>query len=43
MACAVVVAAPGFDQAPGFLQRIENLSIQELIPQSGIKTFDVAT
>ena len=38
----VVMAAPQFDENPGFLQSVKYLPIQELVAQSGIETLDVA-
>ena len=37
----VVMAPPRFDENLGFLERIEYLSVQELVTQSGIEALDV--
>jgi len=38
----VVLATPGFDQHLRLLQGVEDLAVEELIPQPGIEAFDVA-
>ena len=38
----VVLAAPGFDQNLGLLQGVEDLAVEEFVPQPGIEAFDIA-
>jgi hypothetical protein len=38
----VVVAPPGFDQNLGLIERLENLSIKELIAQAIVEAFNIA-
>ena len=38
----VILPAPGFDQNPGFLQRVEDFSVEEFVAQPGIEAFDIA-
>ena len=38
----VVMSSPDFDQNLGLLQRVENLSIQKFISQTGVEAFNVA-
>jgi len=38
----VVVAAPFLDQDLGFAQRVEELTVEELIAEAGIEAFTVA-
>jgi len=39
----IEMPAPGFDDDLSFLQRIEDLPVQELIAQSGIEGFGLST
>ena len=38
----VVVTSPLFDQDRGFLQRVENLRIQQFVPKLAVEAFAVA-
>ena len=38
----IVIASPTFDHDPGFLQRIEDLSIQKLVSQTRVEAFNEA-
>ena len=38
----VVVASPVLDDDLGFTQRIEDLSVEQFVPQASIEAFDVA-
>jgi hypothetical protein len=38
--CCIVPS--GFDQKVGLMERVENLSVKELVAQAGVKVFNVA-
>src|SRR5690606_10152038 len=38
----IVMAAPAFDNDPGFVERVEDLAVEQFVPESGIEAFDVA-
>jgi hypothetical protein len=38
----VVVPSPGLDDDLGFTQRIEDLSVEQFVPQTSIEAFNVA-
>ena len=39
---SVVLATPSFDEDFGLLQGVEDLAVEELVPQVGIEAFNVA-
>ena len=41
-AVRIVVASPAFDEDLGFVQRIEEFPVQQLIPKLSVKGFDIA-
>ena len=38
----VVVLPPGFDHGLGFLERVKDLAIEQLVPQPGVEAFAIA-